>query len=252
MHTLAGFMKAESGTQVYDALTAVLDQSLTISSNGRFIFPGQWKVLGAFGLGTGLTAMRHDSPSMRSMVLPEIYPTVVAGTVPDNPGWIDYAGNGPSILMNEEYTVDASHTGAGPDNIFAGVWVTPQFVPAPNGPIYTLLATASPTLTVGTWVNVALTFNQTLPSGEYTVVGLNVVCTSGIFARLVFPGSNQFRPGCVVNPTYGQSLRGLPFRNGNLGLYGKFMSTAQPSLEIMGVAAGAQTATVAIDVIKTR
>lgn len=252
MHTLAAFYSALSGTLTYQSLAGVLDQSLTLSANARFIFPAQQKVLGGLVLGTGLTAARHDAPSMRNLVLPEIYPTIVGAVVPDNPNYLDYMGTGPGVLTNEEYAIDASHTGAGPDDVFAGVWITPQFVPAPAGPSYTLVATATPTLVKGAWVNIAMTFNQTLPAGEYTVIGLQVICTSGLFARLVFPGQNQFRPGCIVNPTYGQSQRTLPFRNGNAGLMGRFQNTAQPSIELLGVAAGAQTATIMIDVIKTR
>lgn len=98
----------------------------------------------------------------------------------------------------------------------------------------------------------ALTFSQTLPVGRYQIVGMNVVCASSVFARLVFPGGTSFRPGVVTNVSYGNLILGDPFRYGRLGSYGEFEFNVPPAVEIMGTAAGAQTATVILDVVKVR
>lgn len=251
MHTVAGFFSSLANGVTYSALAAVLDQSLTVSANNRYIFPGNYRCLAAALMGVNMSAARINAPSLRSVVLPEIYPVNAAAALGDNVKYTVYGRNGPRFIRNEEVTLEVSHGGAGAEDQFGALFVTENFVPAPDGPIFTLLATASPTLTDGTWVNAALTFNQTLPSGEYTVVGMNVVCNDAFLARLVFPGQSQYRPGCVVNDTYGQDNNTQMFRYGRMGLYGKFQSTAQPSVEFLGYAAGAESPIVMLDCIKT-
>lgn len=252
MHTVAAFFENMAQNTTYDAVSGVSDPANTLSSNGRFIFPDNYRMLAAAVMGASIGAARLNAPSLRSVVLPELYPVNVGAALSDNVKIVAPGRFGPRVIKNEEVAVELSHAGAGAEDVFAGLFMAPTFVPAPEGPIFTLLASASPTLTAGTWVNVALTFNQTLPAGEYTVVGLNVICNDAFLARLVFPGGPVFRPGCVVNDTYGQTNPIEPFRYGRMGLYGKFENTAPPTLDILGYVAGAETPVVMLDVIKTR
>ncbi len=250
MHTVAVFTDSFSGTLTYDPMSVVVDQSLTPAQSQGYQFPKNYRVLAACVMGTGLTAARINAPSLRNLVLPEIYPAIVAATVPTRPSIIDYRQQGPIVLANEAVVVEGSHTGAGPDVATAALFVTDRFTPAPGGPIFTAVGAFTNTLIANTWTLSTLTFNQTLPAGLYAVVGLNVTCGDAFAARLVFPGQNQWRPGCIVNLAYGNVIQPPIFGNGYLGKYGEFYNTAQPQIEIFGLVAGAETGAAYLDLIK--
>lgn len=250
MFTIAGFYKPVAQNAVYDSLNAVTDQSQTISSNGKFIFPQRYKIVQAAVMGTALTNARLDAPSLRNLVLPQIYPVIVAAAPPDQPpiSWLgDY---GPTLQTNEEFTIDVSHAGAGADDIFAAVFLQDQGSAAPGGPAFTLYGTATITHVKGSWVLGPLTLDQTLPSGRYAVVGFDAVAANAFAVRLVFPGLNQWRPGVIANASYGRRSWMDRNRMGRMGAWGEFFNTAQPQVEVLGHTAGSASVAVVIDVIK--
>lgn len=252
MHTLAAFYKSVTNGSVYDDLTAVTDQALTVSANGKYILRNDQRILKAHVSGINLSAARIDAPSLRAFMLPEIEPANAAATIPTRPPIVDYGSHGPLILRNEELTIEVSRAGADAQPVFGALWITDRVTPAPSGQQFTSVATGSNTLIAGQWNLNQLTFNQTLPAGEYAVTGLRVVCGDAAFARLVFPGQNDYRPGCTVDSAYTNFTQPDYFRKGAMGLLGKFVSTAQPSLEVFGLVAGAESLTAYIDLIRLR
>lgn len=250
MHTLVAFHSAVTDSVANQAVTAVPDQSQSISANGRFLFPVKNRVMAAVAMGDAITAARLNAPSLRTFLLPSVSPVIVAGVPPTQPGISWFGPNGPELQQTEEVAVEVSVGAQTVDTAFAGLWVTDRFKPAPAGPIFPARATATIVLTVGTWVLGTLTFEQTLPSGRYAVVGLDVHSADAVFARLVFPGVSQYRPGVVVTPTVGGFVSRDHFRFGNAGYFGDFPNTAQPQLEILGMAAGSEAITVFLDLIK--
>lgn len=252
MHTLAALYKSVANGATYDDLTAVTDQALTVSANGKYILRNDQRIRLSHVSGVNLTAARIDAPSLRAFLLPEIDPTNPAATIPTRPPVVDYGDGGPLILRNEELTVEVSRGGADAQPVFAGLWITDKPTPAPRGQQFTALATGSNTLVLGGWSLGQLTFNQTLPAGRYAVTGLRVVCGDAAFARLVFPGQNDYRPGCIVDSAYSNFVQPSYFRNGALGKFGEFESTAQPSLEVFGLVAGAETLAAYLDLIRIR
>jgi len=248
---LIGFYSSLANGVTYTSLAGVLDQNVPQDQNGRFIFPRNQQILAALVLGANVQAARINTPSLRVPALPEIYPTVVGTTVPTLPGVVTYGQQGPRFLTNEGVSIDVSHGGAGAEDQFGLLACTDRFTPAPQGQNITLVASWTSTLIKGSWVLGAITFNQILPAGEYTVVGMGAMCAAALAVRLVFPGNNQYRPGCVPDAAYGNKPWLNHFRYGGMGLFGKFLNTAQPSVETLGITAGAQTGALYLDVIKT-
>lgn len=230
-------------------LTPVTDSIVTIQ-NSRFIFPATMQIAAVQGLIDTGSRMRINTPSLRSIALPEMYPVKITAGQGTNPVIIGPMWGTLSIPMNDEFGFDVSRAGAGAADCFAGLWYAPGRVQPPGGPVITMRATAAITLTVGTWVTANLTFDQSLPFGKYAVVGMTAICTSGVFARLAFPGQTQYRPGVPVVEAYASYVNPQVFRMGNFGQFGQFDSTAQPLIEILGLAAGAQTAVILLDLIK--
>lgn len=251
MHTIAAFYTGANGVSaVYSQLNAVLDQSLPQDGANRFLMPSDYTVIAAYGLGLRLTALRINTPSLRNFILPEIYPVTqaVAPATTDSPTF--YQNRGPSLKMNEGLELDYSSTSGAADLIWGALWIAPRIIAAPAGPVFTALATTTITAVSGSWVLGILTFNQALPVGKYAVVGMACVAANTVLARLVFTGENNFRPGCMVQKTYGSQYIEDWFRYGGMGLFGYFTNTTLPQLEILGDAAGAAAPTVYLDLVK--
>jgi hypothetical protein len=252
MHNLIAFYESITNNSTYTEVNGVLDQSMSLDSNSRFIMPGNWKILGAYGMGINLSAFRLSAPSLRTMFLPEIYPANDTADVPVLDAIVNYAQYGPRLVQNEPLIVECSRAGADAQPVIGGIWIAPDFTPAPRGPAYTARFTFTLTIVAGSWVLGALTQDQTLPAGDYEVVGMACVCNDATFARLVFPGVSQLRPGVLVNDAYGDLTLTDPFRFGRFGTFGRFSNTAIPAIEVLGDTAGAETGAVYLDLIKVR
>lgn len=252
MHNLVAYFASVAQNAALTNLTPVTDPLVTVSANNRFIFPQDYQLLLANLLIDSGSRARLNTPSMRNVALPELYPVKITAGQGANPVLVSLTPGRIMIPKNDEVGIDVSRAGAGAADCFAGLWVAPQFVPAPPGPTYTMRATSTITLTDGTWVLGTLTFDQTLPYGKYTIIGMSAQITSGVYARLVFPGSIQFRPGVTCVEAYGSYVNPQQFRYGAMGSYGTFDSTAQPAVEVLGLAAGAQTGVFLLDLVKTQ
>lgn len=250
MHHLAAFYSSVADASVYANLAAASDQSVPVDANGNFLFQSDWKVWATSVIGNGIDAARHRAPILQSLFLPEIYPVIRGATVPDSVPLVNYNANGPQLRKNDPYNIQVSQASGGALDVFAGVWVGDRMTSPPPGPINTILFTATPTLVKGQWVNYALTTTQQLPSGRYAVAGMAAQGTAHYLVRLVFPGQNTFRPGCLGVPTYPFTTREQYFRNGNFGLYGFFDNTAPPTADSLGLAAGANAVKIWLDLIK--
>lgn len=250
MHNLVAFYKSVAQDAVLDNLTPVTDPLVTVTANNRVIFPMDY-LIGAVQLfGANVQRGRINSPSFRTIALPEIYPVKITADQGTNPvlmlpGWGNFR-----IPRNDEFGIDVSHGGAGAEDVFAGIWVTDQYRPAPTGPVYTMRATATIVLTVGTWVQGSLTFDQVLPYGRYAVVGMQATVNDGVYARLTFPGNSQYRPGVPCVEAVGSYVNPQTFRFGAFGSFGVFDSTAQPGVEVLGNVAGSEACVFLLDIMK--
>ena len=252
MITTVGFYESMANGSAYAEVNGVPDQSITQDSSFRFLSPGRWRFTGAYVMGINLSQARLNAPSLRSMVLPEIYPANDAAVVPSGDGVLWLGSRGPVLNPAENFWLEISRAGADAQPVLGVVWLEDTHTPATVGPTYTMSGSVAPTLTVGTWVLAAATWNQVLPAGRYEVVGMQVVCNDAIACRIVFPGVSQYRPGVVCNDAYGDYSWNDRFRMGNAGAWGQFDSYAMPQFEFLGYAAGAETAQVFLDVVKVR
>lgn len=116
-----------------------------------------------------------------------------------------------------------------------------------TGKILTVRATGAATLVTATWVNTALTFSQTLPSGHYQCVGFRALGANLVAARIFFVAS-PWRPGTLA--TNLQDNNEWPdFRWGNIGVWGEFDNTVPPTVDCLGITDTSQE--FEFDLIKT-
>jgi hypothetical protein len=225
------------------------EQALSVSANNRYISPQKVKIFAAYAQNDTISGARVNAPSLRNLGLPSIYPlNATAAAVATGP--MDYRiSDEIEIQATEEFGVDASNGASTIDFAEAGLWFRNAIEPIPAGKRFTIEATASITGVRDAWVNGVLTLGQVLPYGTYGVIGMYAVGAAVTFARLVFPFQSYWRPGCLAAPAYGGAEPLQMFRHGKLGLWGTFISTAQPSLEIFVTTAGATAMTVGLDLV---
>lgn len=250
MHTLVAFYESITNGSTNVEVNGVLDQSMTLDAANRFQSPWLGQIRAAHVMGVNLTAARVNAPSLRTLALPEIYPALAAADVPSGDGPIVMGERGPRLQSQESFIIEVSRGGADAQPVMGALWISPQVIPAAGGPAITIRASASPTIVAGSWVLASVTFDQVLPAGTYEVVGMACVCNDASYARLVYPGVSQFRPGVVVQDTYGDKPWTPEFRYGRFGSFGRFVHNAPPSIEFLGDTAGAETAVVLLDVVK--
>lgn len=248
----AAFYASLLQNAAYQQLLAVADGALTRNSANLYIAPSNLIVGAAHVQGVTCSRAQIQSPSLRNIAYPEIYPVVqsIRTAIPDNAGYQIMRERGPRLLMNEAFAVYASenNTGASPTN--AGLALMSKFVPAPNAPTITLVGTATIVLVDQQWTLGTLAFETQLAAGEYLVVGASAIMDNANYFRFLFPGSTNWRPGAPVFDVYGDKDWYNQFRMGNFGSWGSFIFNNPPQVEVFGAAAGSTLGTFLIDVQK--
>lgn len=250
MHNLVAFYESITNGSTYTEVNGVFDQSMTLDSASRFIMPGNWIPQKAYASGINLTAARISAPSYREVCLPEIYPGNDTADVPTIDQVVDMYGYGKPFRTNEPVSIEVSRAGTDAQPVVCAMWLAPKITPAVKQPAYTMVFDSTNVIVAGSWSASTLTPRQILPAGTYEVVGMSVLCNDAFFARLVFPGQGQYRPGVLVNDAYGDLTLNDPFRMGRFGSYGRFVNTAIPSIEVIGDSSGSEPAVVYLDIVK--
>lgn len=246
---LAAFYSNQSAGASYSSLASVVDSILSRTSSSNYLLPEPAKLKWACLLGASTTRGRVNTPQFRTIGLPAIFPVERNATPSDVPNICDWFDYPLSINAADEFGVDASNDAAGAVDAYAFCFLDFGSRSAPQGPCYTLRATASITAVANTWTTGTMSFDQNLPSGEYSVIGMSAIGTNLAAARLAFAGGT-YRPG-VLAQTAIANHPGDYGRFGKLGLFGVFTNVNIPNLEILAVGANSSQE-VYLDVVKTR
>ena len=145
----------------------------------------------------------------------------------------------------ETVQVQGSSTSGG--DAFGLLWLRKTFQNAPRGQVFTFGGTSSTSSVADTWTTLTTTWNDTLPEGRYAVVGLEVIGATQVAARLIFNDS-RLRPGCLSMGAV-TDLAPPVFRKGRLGMWGSFLSTALPEIQVLNTGA-ALSFTIYMDIVK--
>jgi hypothetical protein len=249
MHLLAydGAVIASAANQ---NVAAIVDNVITTSANNKYIMPARVQVYAAGAMNDFLQRARINAPSLRNEGLPEIFPITVSNLPATIPLVTYWDRVGPTVQQNEEVGVEITDGASVTLRAHAFVAFRDVVAPIPAGKRMRIVGTSTLTLAVGQWVSGNMTLDQTLPYGQYSVIGMAVVCAGSYAARLIFPRSTAWRPGCPTAAGAGAVDAMQAFMAGRLGEWGQFTSVAQPLIEIVGNTAGAQTATIVLDMVQ--
>lgn len=252
MHHLMAFYASLAQNAAYAQLLAVSDGGMTQNASNQYIMPTNMQLIGAHVQGVTTNAAQIQAPSLRQIAYPEISPLVQAAITapPTLPAWIGYGQNGPRFMMNEAVGVYASENNTGASPTVAGLWISDNIQAAPPGQQITLVATVTIVDVVQKWTLGTLSFVTNLAAGNYVVTGMGVIGAGSNYARLLFPGQTNYRPGVLVDAAVGNKQWRDQFRFGRFGVFGQFQFNSPPQIETFGNAAASHTYTVLLDVIK--
>lgn len=247
LHTIA--YELSGSEAALTALTPVPDPSIRISGNDFFVPAGLNNIAYAAALINSTAATLRaqiQAPSLRATLNHDISPInngLVFGSLPRMNRMLE---NPLPLVVNEPLDVFVQNGAAVMNR--AVLWLSDGKMQPVTGRIYTVRATASASLSTATWVNSALTFGQTLPSGHYQCVGMRVWSANGVAAR-AYPVGAPVRPGVPMLNAEDNNEWG-DFRFGKAGVLFEFDNTVPPSFDFLGITDTAEV--VLLDLIKTQ
>lgn len=246
MHLMAYSGTVTAATNNVD-VAALLDQVL-VRQNSHFILPRDRRLLWAYAFGTDLNRVRFNYPRLRQLFLPFLTPLDIVSLPIQRANVAWFLDNNMILAGNEELAVEATQDNVADQTATILVATAEENIQAEPGPCYTIRATASITTVANTWTLGALSLSETLPGGEYAVIGMSAHQATCKAARLVFNGQVE-RPGCPAGATLNLNM-GDKFRRGGLGVWGRFLNTQVPQVEVLNTGAGATTPTFFLDLVK--
>lgn len=227
-------------TQQYGAnnvdMTPVTDSWVPIQ-NGHYLPPEMLRLFGGWFSGTLLSAITLVTPKSRAVVPPRLYPINQLALPPDRPHIWDRRTNPFTLNAVEEISMQANLGGVAAAQTTAVMFVGNQLEPVPPGDVYSLHGTATTAAVVGAWTQLTVTWDQTIPSGTYTIVGSQHQSTNAIAHRWFFRTS-PMRPGFLSINSLG-NMTDPSYYFGGWGSLGSFQTTAYPFIEVFCTAADA-------------
>lgn len=229
MH-LAAFRGSVVNGTTNTAIAGVPDNALPRSTSGNFFAPPNATIFAAAAGGINATRSRINTPNFRKVGFPSIAPLNQTVAVPSPPNMALYGDYGPKPEPTDEISVEATHSDAAAQIQYALMWFKFGQGSKPGGMEYRLRFTAAVTGVVGSWASGAIAFDQTIPSGDYAIVGMDVFGTNLLAARLIFIGGG-WRPGVLARNAVGSVPHRL-FLDAYDGVFGVFNNVALPQLEV--------------------
>lgn len=216
-------------------IAGVREEMIFVSGDDIRVPTGLPFIIGASALENDASAARAQvaSPSLRVLANLDVEPVVAAlvfGSPPEQSLWPEtpvplVADEALNFLVESAPAAAAVHQGL--------VWLSDGPQTPVTGNVFTVRCTGAATLSAGEWVNTNLTFGQTLPAGQYAVIGMRARGTNLVAARLVFP-EQYARPGVLAVNAIGD--RDVYWtRHGRMGSWGEFPHTNPPTMDAFGV-----------------
>ena len=235
MFSLVGFTESQDSASLVN-VAALADPHIRVSGDDISV-PAQISNVGAvYAIGASTTRAQLVSPSIRRRYPFEIIPVEAAAEPADPVKFLPFLQNPIALDPDESLNAQAAEGGAGANQSTVLVWLTDGPIqPVTGAEIFTIRATNTSTLTAYAWTNGALTFNDTLPAGEYAVVGMQASSAGLLAARLVF-SQYPWRPGVIAADT-NTELGSPSFRFGAMGEFGRFTHTTPPTVDFLSISA---------------
>jgi hypothetical protein len=235
MFTLVCFSESQDSATLVN-VAAVADPHIRVSGDDISVPSAVSNIGGVYAIGSAITRASLVSPSIRRRYPFEVTPVEIASEPADPVKFLPLFQSPIALDADESLNAQAAENGAGANQSSIFVWLTDGPIQPVTGlEMFTVRATNTSTLSAFAWTNGALTFNDTLPSGEYAVVGMRASSAGLLAARLVL-SQYPFRPGVIASDTVGE-LGSPTFRFGNVGEFGRFTHLTPPTVDFFSISA---------------
>lgn len=238
---IAWYSAADLGAAL-TAIANIADQSITPSGTTGYIVPNDTpKLVGGGAVMEPATALQvqFQAPSLRIRTYPTVEPFTLDASVPASPIPWNYWGRIPTDLQPQEVLQAFVNSNEAVAQYVLAMLADGPMAPEASGQkVQSVRFTSTVQAAAATWAAGAITLDQSLPVGNYKVVGLRVRGTGLVAGRLIF--SNQVaRPG--VPAALGLGGLDAPWaRFGEVSGWGQFHTTNPPQIEVIGGTAAAQ------------
>jgi len=216
---------------------AALADSVLLIQNGHFVPPQDMPVWYEATCSVNIARTRLSAPKFGGITTPFIRPVSNALNfgMPQRVNAL-YADQ---LILNklEEVSALSFQTGAAAERVFVVLGLGVRRTPAPGGDVYTLRGTSTTAVTANTWTQVTMTWQNFLPVGTYSVIGMTHQSATSVAARIISP-PEIWRPGCLGITALGNEPDQM-FRNGGLGEWIRFQNYQFPLIEVLASAADA-------------
>jgi len=235
MWHLAAFEQSIDPANALVVINAIREETLFVNGADLRVPTALPNIIGAAATinDASLVRAQIQSPSLRVFANLDVEPIInglVFGSPPEQSFWPE----SPVAVTADEALNFAVQSDPAAAAIHRGFIFLSDGAQTPvTGRMFTVRCTGAATLVTGTWVNGNLTFGQTLPAGQYIIVGMRARGTNLVAARLVFPEQIP-RPGVLAVNAIGDTD---PYwtRFGRMGVFGTFPHTNPPTVDALGV-----------------
>lgn len=211
-------------------MSPVADAIFSIQ-NGHFLPHVDLNVYGAYFGGANLLAVRLVTPRSRQIVPPPLYPIQGALLPPDRPHIVDRRNNPFKLNAVEEVSLQANLGGAGSLPNVAVLFAGTSLDMVPAGDIYSLHGTSTTAAVPMQWTPINITWDQTIPAGNYTMIASQQQSTNAIAHRWVFKTA-VMRPG-FLSVTAIPNISEPSWYYGGWGILGTFNTYTYPQMEVL-------------------
>jgi hypothetical protein len=214
-------------TSVYSGVTPTL--------NSGFQVPVLNQLGGIYLVSAHALRSQIQAPSLRTQPYPDFVP-VNRGTAFESPTRGADLMRYP-IPLNYTEEVDFFAATGTTETMYGVILLSDGPVnPTPAAGVRTVHATSTTTLTAGAFTTVALTLDQALPAGMYSLIGARVYSATGLFFRVIPAMGPLWQPGGIAVQTYDQ-LTPDGQRYGGWGTWLQFQQNVLPSINLFATAA---------------
>lgn len=229
-------------------LAPVVDPIIRINNN-HFVLPSDQSMFWLYVCSANIDSARLSLPSFRQVALPYQTPVSVGPNPITNQNFISYLANPLKIAAREELALLATQVGAGAEFVTGIACIGTRNPPVPAGQQYCLRGTGATAAVAHVWTQTTVTWSDSLPEGEYAVIGIEGISTTQQAVRLMFLGQ-EYRPGSLAKVA-AQNRLPLAFEEKMWGVLGTFRQDQMPNVEVLCNAADA-TQVFYLKVVKVR
>jgi hypothetical protein len=251
MFTLIAWQESlASGGFVYQNLAACVDPHIHYQGDYNFV-PALWpKVIFGAGRGKDMLSFKINSPSLRGRYAAGMGPVDNLSSLQyyQKPNCNDLTKSPLPLVPTEGVEALVQRATGSASYLSAILALSDGPVTPVTGEIYSIDFSATITTVLSTWVNGAITLEETLPAGRYQLVGAVLWGLEAIAFRFVIPGANH-RPGGIACHDIQTTVPDFQ-RNGGLGVWGEFDHDTLPSMDLIAETAASQGVGGCLDLIK--